>query len=232
LIEPSMERLLDISNGDRILDIGCGAGRFSRRMVELGAYVVACDLSVKFINRAKQRTPADVKNNIEYHVVDAADEKELLSLGKNGFDKIISTMAIMDMATITPMIKAVKKNLKPGGCFVYSILHPCFNSTEVSMFAEEDERTGRLVARNGVKIFKYINPYVSKGEGIIGQPESQYYFHRPLEVLFNVGFDNSFVINGFEEPTLKGKETNKRVLNFENMPEIPPILVVRMRLVN
>ena len=31
LIEPASERLLDISAGDYILDIACGAGRFARR---------------------------------------------------------------------------------------------------------------------------------------------------------------------------------------------------------
>ena len=37
LIEPATERLLDVAAGDTILDVACGAGRFARRMVELGA---------------------------------------------------------------------------------------------------------------------------------------------------------------------------------------------------
>ena len=45
LIEPATNRLLDVRAGDIILDAACGAGRFARRMAELGARVVAFDLS-------------------------------------------------------------------------------------------------------------------------------------------------------------------------------------------
>ena len=45
LIEPATERLLQVSPGDAILDVACGAGRFARRMAELGARVVAFDHS-------------------------------------------------------------------------------------------------------------------------------------------------------------------------------------------
>src|SRR5215208_5382386 len=57
LIEPATERLLQPQRGDMILDAACGAGRFARRMAELGATVVAFDYSGEFIARARERTP-------------------------------------------------------------------------------------------------------------------------------------------------------------------------------
>jgi 2-polyprenyl-3-methyl-5-hydroxy-6-metoxy-1,4-benzoquinol methylase len=56
LIEPATERLLELRPGERVLDIACGAGRFARRMAELGATVVAIDQADSFIQRACQRT--------------------------------------------------------------------------------------------------------------------------------------------------------------------------------
>ena len=85
LIEPASERLLGISAGEIILDVACGAGRFTRRMAELGARVVAFDQSAMFIERALERTPKDAP--IEYHVLDAAKDDALLSLGKGRFEK-------------------------------------------------------------------------------------------------------------------------------------------------
>jgi len=70
LIEPATERLLDLSPGDTILDVACGAGRMARRIAASGARVVAFDTSAAFIARARERTPADAA--IEYHVADAA----------------------------------------------------------------------------------------------------------------------------------------------------------------
>lgn len=97
LIEPATECLLRVCPGETILDVGCEAGRFARRMAELGAHVVAFDFSERFIERAKKRTPLDMKN-IEYHVADATDEEQVLALGVNRFDAAVATMALMDMA--------------------------------------------------------------------------------------------------------------------------------------
>jgi 2-polyprenyl-3-methyl-5-hydroxy-6-metoxy-1,4-benzoquinol methylase len=41
LIEPTTLRLLALKPGEQILDVGCGAGRFARRMGAFGAIVVA-----------------------------------------------------------------------------------------------------------------------------------------------------------------------------------------------
>ena len=144
LIEPATERLLAVSAGDRILDIACGAGRFARRMAELGARVVAFDCSAKFIERARER--------------------------------------------------------------------------------------GRPVIRSGVKVSSYLSPFARKTEGIIGQPEPQWYFHRPIHVLFQTGFSAGFVVDGIEEPRLPDPQKRKAGVRWDDMPQIPPILVARMRL--
>jgi 2-polyprenyl-3-methyl-5-hydroxy-6-metoxy-1,4-benzoquinol methylase len=85
LIEPATERLLDVVGGDTILDTACGAGRFARRMAELGARVVAFDQSAEFIARARERTSSGA--TVEYHVVDAANAEGCLSPGSNRFNK-------------------------------------------------------------------------------------------------------------------------------------------------
>jgi 2-polyprenyl-3-methyl-5-hydroxy-6-metoxy-1,4-benzoquinol methylase len=61
LVEPTQERLLDLRSGQIVLDIACGAGRFTRRMAALGAEIVAFDHSERFIARARQNTPPDLR---------------------------------------------------------------------------------------------------------------------------------------------------------------------------
>jgi 2-polyprenyl-3-methyl-5-hydroxy-6-metoxy-1,4-benzoquinol methylase len=81
--------------GDAILEVACGAGRFARRMASLGARVVGVDCRVRFVDRARERTPGDAL--IQYHVLDVSEAGALESLGSRDFDNAVWTMAVMDM---------------------------------------------------------------------------------------------------------------------------------------
>jgi SAM-dependent methyltransferase len=228
LIEPASERLLNVVPGDTILDAACGAGRFARRMAELGARVVAFDYSTEFIARARERTPSTAA--IEYHVVDAANREGLLSLGTSRFTKAVCTMALMDLPEIGPLFAALSRMLTTGAVFVFSVTHPCFHSATIQRFAEiHEEESGRNVVRTGVKVSTYLSSCARKTEGIVGQPEPQWFFHRSVSMLFGFGFDAGFVVDGIEEPRLPEVEQPKAGVRWHDMPEIPPIMVVRMR---
>jgi hypothetical protein len=164
-------------------------------------------------------------------VCDAADREALLTLGTRAFHKAVCTMALMDMPVIETLMQALPTLLLPGGAFVFSVLHPCFHSTAVRMFSEmcEDE-AGRYVVQNGVRVTAYRTPVAKKTEGILGQPEAQYVFHRPLHALLNTGFRAGFVVDGLEEPSLPPAPATRPGLRWIDMPEIPPVLVVGMSL--
>ena len=227
LIDPATERLIRIEPGATVLDIACGAGRFGRRMAELGAHVVAFDFSERFLQRAGERTPPEL-TGIEYHLIDATDTEQLLGLGAHRFDGAVATMCLMDMATIEPLMSTLPELLKPEGWFVFSIIHPCFQPSGFSKFAEATQ-DGEGTIRRGVKISSYLTPTAWKSEGIVGQPELQFYFHRPLSVLFETAFKHGFVIDGFEEPRLADGPIDGKHLRWRSMADIPPVLVVRMR---
>lgn len=229
LIEPATERLLAIHKGDTVLDIACGAGRFARRLAVLGAFVLGFDHSAKFIERARARTPADAA--IEYQVIDAARTDQLMALGRQRFDKAVCTMALMDMPEINPLLAALGQILKPGGRFVFSVTHPCFHSAQVQRFCEMyEEEAGRHIIRTGIKVSAYLTPSAKKTEGILGQPEPQYYFHRPIQSLFQSCFNAGLVVDGLEEPALPKPEKQRAGVRWDDMPDIPPILVVRARM--
>ena len=111
LIEPATERLLSLQPGERVLDIACGAGRFTRRMAALGATITATDHSEKFIKRARERTTENA-DRIEYLVLNATNSSVLMSLGQARFDAAVCTMALMDMPSIEPLISTLPKLLK------------------------------------------------------------------------------------------------------------------------
>jgi len=229
LIAPVTEHLLALKPNERVLDIACGNGAFARRMAQLGVRVVACDVAPTFIERAKARTIQNA-DRIVYQVIDATDETALLALGKQSFDAAVCTMAMMDMPVIEPMLSAVRQLLKPNGRFVFSVMHPCFNSSRgLKRVIEEEDREGQIVDVYAIKISGYATPETYRGLGIIGQPTPQYYFHRPLNVLFGACFRAGFVMDALAEPTFSADAKPNRPFSWENYREIPPVLIARLR---
>jgi SAM-dependent methyltransferase len=229
LIAPAQMRLLELKPGQTVLDIACGNGQFAREMARTGVNVVAFDFTEKFLVRAHKHTEAAGIQNIEYHLLDATDEKKLLSLGEGRFDSAVCTMAIMDMTEIAPLVRSLTRLLTPRGCFVFSVTHPCFNGNGIRMCLEEEDRGGTLIETYSIRVVEYLHLSMQRGIGIIGQPEPHYYFHRPLCQLFSECFRGGFVMDGIEEPAFAEGTESKRALGWGNYPQIPPVLVVRMK---
>ncbi|MBI5830675.1 MAG: methyltransferase domain-containing protein, partial [Armatimonadetes bacterium] len=179
LIEPATLDLLDLAPGMAVLDIACGGGRLARRMAALGARVTAFDQSPSFIELARQRTPGELP--IDYRVCNATDAVDLAALGQRGFDRAVCTMALMDMPDIAPLLAALPSLLSARGSFVFSVTHPCFHSAPSERFCELTEGSdGRYTPRAGVRVLGYRAPTARLTEGIVGQPEAQWVFHRSL----------------------------------------------------
>ena len=223
LIQPSVEQLLRVERGDRILEIACGNGAFARRMAEAGGHVLATDFSERMLERARSHG-----GDVEYRSADATNEEALLALGEPAsFDAIVSNMAIMDMESIEPMAAASSQLLKPGGRFVFSTLHPAFNSGDVRPMVELDLDAG-VTEIYSVKVSSYGRSFSSKGVAIRGQPVEQWYFHRPLSMILQPFFEHGFALDGLEEPLLRPEQEEPGTPSYV-YTQLPGVLVGRMR---
>jgi 2-polyprenyl-3-methyl-5-hydroxy-6-metoxy-1,4-benzoquinol methylase len=230
LIEPATLRLLNMKKGEHVLDIACGNGQLARKMTQLGGRVVAFDFSASFIKIAKSRK---FGKKIDYRVIDAADRRALFSLGNHTFDAAVCTMALMDMSSIKPLLTTLPSLLKKEGRFVFSVMHPCFNAVGMSHVVEYDEtEKGTISKQLSIKIREYSSPNARKGLGIIGQPLEQYYFHRPLSLLFNTCFNAGFMLDRLEEPTFAEPLDPEKAWSWSECNKIPPVLIARMRISN
>lgn len=184
VIRPKVSELLDIKGNDFILDIACGNGNYSAYIAERGADVVAFDYSPKMITLARKRQQK-YKAKIEFHVIDATNEKELHSLKKDRlYTKAVSNMAIMDIMNINVLFRCISDLLIENGIFVFATQHPCFVTLTD----------------------KYLTAHSYNGEAIAGQPQLQCYYHRSLQDIFIQCFQSGFVIDGFYEESYGIKE--------------------------
>jgi 2-polyprenyl-3-methyl-5-hydroxy-6-metoxy-1,4-benzoquinol methylase len=234
LVAPTSERLLNLQAGEMVLEIACGSGVFSRRMAQLGVNVIATDFSTQFLERARARN-TEHEDRITYHIVDVTHEEEVIALGKQRFDAAVCNMAIMDIAEIDPLMRSIRQVVRPGGRFVFSLLHPCFNHSGTTLCVEEIPLDDEILLTYSVKITKYLYSAPQKGIGILGQPAAHYYFNRPLHILLNSCFQAGLVLDGLEEPSFDyphDGSQSERLLSWIHYHEIPPVLVVRLRIPN
>jgi trans-aconitate methyltransferase len=99
--------LLNPQPGERILDLGCGDGALTEKLVAIGAQAIGIDASDDMVIAAKGR-------GLDAHVVDACHLEF-----KSEFDAVFSNAALHWMK-LDPdaVISGVYRSLKPGGRFV------------------------------------------------------------------------------------------------------------------
>lgn len=225
LIAPAVKRLLDIQTGEDVVDLACGNGLLARALAQQGARVLACDFSTEFLECARARS-REYGDRIGYRLIDLTDRNQLTTLGNAQFHAAVCNMAIMDMASITPLLDGVLRLLRPQGRFVLSILHPCFNTSGTRLIAERDDKDRHV--KYAVQVNRYLSLVPELGVGITGQPSRHYYFHRPLSVLLSACFAAGFVLDAFEEPNPHAVPESAAPLSWDNFTEIPPVLVMRL----
>jgi len=207
LIRPATLRLLDPQPGECILDAACGNGIFARKLASMGAQVVGFDYSTQMIAHAKElRTGWD----IQFSVIDATDYAQVTALGR--FDKAVSNMAVMDISDIAPLFRAVYAMLKPGGVFVFSAEHPCFQTPGNDFMPD-----GSLVTKRYIEPEQHTVPVFSDNE------KEVLHWHRPLQQLLGLCFEAGFVLDGLEEPVFTREKPGS------HWYDIPAAIIFRVR---
>lgn len=228
---PALASLLDLKPDSHVLDIACGNGLTTRRLAELGAQVTAFDFSSNLIEKAKVRLK-DHTSRVTFHVIDATNESQLLSLGEHKYDSALSNMALFDMADIETLFQVLPKLLKPKGTFVFSITHPAFNNSSSAHVVEEIDDHGEMKITYAIKTSRYMTPHHQRGLALRNQPKPQVYFDRPLQYYLNLGFKNGFILDGFEERAFPPDVLQTHPLGWGGkFSELPAVIVARMRLV-
>lgn len=123
--------LLDPRPGERVLDLGCGDGALSLRLIDRGATVVGVDSSEAMITAARARG-IDARV-VDGHALPFEDE----------FDAVFSNAALHWMTRADEVITGVRLALRPGGRFVAELGgHGCVAAVVTALTA--------VLARRGI----------------------------------------------------------------------------------
>ena len=192
LDQPMLEACGDVE-GLRILDCGCGEGRFCRMLAQRGAaHVLGVDLCGPMVEAAR----AWQGRGEDYRL---ADVQTLEFLDSGSFDLCVSYLNQCDLPDFMANNREVFRLLRPGGRFVVANLHPMRSA---------DGRWHRT--ESGEKLHVIVDRYFDESERhwrMMGVDFTN--FHRSLSTYVRGFLSIGFRLVDLVEPTVSGKQLEK-----------------------
>jgi SAM-dependent methyltransferase len=102
----------DVAPGDRVLDLGCGAGQFTRELAAAGALPVGVEVAEAALERARTAAP---ELDFRLAPIDAP-----LPLPDGSFDVVWASEVIEHVADTATWLSEINRVLVPGGRLLVS----------------------------------------------------------------------------------------------------------------
>jgi SAM-dependent methyltransferase len=149
--------------GRRTLDLGCGEGRVSRDLKELGHSMVAVDASPTMVAAAREADP-----ELDVQVADAAS----LPFVDGTFDLVAAFMSLQDIDDLGGAVREAARVLEPDGRLCLAVVHPLASAGAF----EGDDEDSPFVIRGSYLGRSYYEDHIVR-EGLEMTFVSE---HRPI----------------------------------------------------
>jgi SAM-dependent methyltransferase len=208
LDRPMIEACGDV-RGLRVLDCGCGEGRFCRILLDRGAgLAVGVDLCPPMITAAAQlATGKD-----DYLL---ADVEDLGFFRESAFDLVVSYLNQCDLRDFEANNQEVFRALKPGGRFVVANVHPMRSAVG-----------GWMRGEDGAKLHVILDRYFDEGDRrwkMLGCDFTN--FHRTLSTYIRAYRKSGFAIEEIIEPTLEAGDV-ERFPELDDELRVPNFIIL------
>ena len=113
-----IDRLLDISSGVQVLDVGCGTGIYTQELLMKGARVIGMDISPEMLSIAKYKTER-FGDQVCFLEADAGN----MPFPDSQFDVVVSVTAMEFFSEPRTCLQEMYRVLRPGGHMVVATLN-------------------------------------------------------------------------------------------------------------
>lgn len=191
ILDPALVTILGDVAGIKVLDVGCGEGRYCRKLAGLGAVVTGIEPVPELHAAAVQRDPPGTY---------VAASAEQMPLPRDSFDVVLSYLSLVDIADDQAAAAEMVRVCKPGGKIVVVTLSNMASTTDNWVKDEAGNRLYRIVDR-----YMECFPLRLAWGGI-----EITNFHRPLSRTVGLFTQSGCVLTGLFEPLPEQGSKNYR----------------------
>ncbi len=184
ILNPVLFALIGDMTNRAILDAGCGTGYLCRLLAKRGAHVTGIEPAPSLFAYAVEREQTE---SLGIHYIQ--QDLSAFTPDHAAFDIVVANMVFMDIPDYQSAMHNCIHALKPGGLFIFSLLHPCFDEVD-----RPDVAKG-YTAKGYIRVDEYLHEFVV--QQMVG-----YYIHRPLSAYLNLVIEAGCTIRKVIEPTL------------------------------
>ncbi len=204
--EPIILELLGDVTNTAILDLGCGDAIFGQKLLAMGCQAyTGIESSHQMVDVATEILAGSHGNVIH-------DKIETWAYPETQFDLVLSRLALHYVANLDQAFANVYKSLRPGGRFVFSILHPVISSCDES-------REGNRKRQNWI-VDRYFEPGPRQ---VYMMDEYIEQHHRTIESIYRALQNAGFSITSLREAQPRRENFTDEAL-FKRRSRIPLFL--------
>ena len=157
---------------DSILELGCGTGKNTVFLAEIGKHVHALDYSQGMIEKAKQKVKAE---NVRFEM---ADLTKRWHCADGDYDLIVCCLVLEHIEDLSHIFSEAARTLKPDGRFLINELHPFKqykgtkarferdnNTIEVDAYVHHISEFTHAAEESGVKLEQFNEYWHDQDQG-------------------------------------------------------------------
>ncbi len=192
VLDAPMLALVDDRAPSRVLDVGCGEGRFCRMLAARDIHTTGIDPAARLIEQARS-----LHEGGDYRVASA----ETMMFDSDTWDMAVCYLSLIDMPDLDAALSRIVAAIRPGGDLLIANL-TAFNTASVHLGWERP-----LLGEPRFAIDHYLEERPRRtawrGVDIINH-------HRPLKRYMQAFLGQGLVLTHFDEPPATGGPPDKR----------------------